>query len=168
MELKRRNQLEEALKSSGAPAEALRILSETTINSERRRERSSSRDKGRSESPYASEREGRSSVVDRSSERGGRVERERDPSNTSVASGGAPTPQSQSGGGGGGGAGNGGSGGNGGAAGQPIEGNGGSGAKQPWNYPGLDLMASGAFWQNYSGEVLLFYALTIFNVYHKV
>lgn len=23
---------------------------------------------------------------------------------------------------------------------------------KPWNYPGLDLMATGAFWQNYSGE----------------
>lgn len=22
---------------------------------------------------------------------------------------------------------------------------------KPWNYPGLDLMATGAFWQNYSG-----------------
>lgn len=24
---------------------------------------------------------------------------------------------------------------------------------KPWNYPGLDLMATGAFWQNYSGEL---------------
>lgn len=24
---------------------------------------------------------------------------------------------------------------------------------KPWNYPGIDLMASGAFWQNYSGEL---------------
>lgn len=23
---------------------------------------------------------------------------------------------------------------------------------KPWNYPGLDLMATGAFWQNYSGK----------------
>lgn len=25
---------------------------------------------------------------------------------------------------------------------------------KPWNYPGLDIMATGAFWQNYSGKFL--------------
>lgn len=25
---------------------------------------------------------------------------------------------------------------------------------KPWNYPGLDIMATGAFWQNYSGKCI--------------
>ncbi|XP_055681506.1 dachshund homolog 2 isoform X2 [Lutzomyia longipalpis] len=91
MEMKRRAQLEDAIKASGAPAEALRLISENA-NSERRERRSASSER-RAESPYAP------------------------PNRADPASG----PQNP----------------------PPNEG-------KPWNYSNLDMMATGAFWQNYT------------------
>ncbi|GAB0100132.1 dachshund homolog 1 [Sergentomyia squamirostris] len=51
MEMKRRAQLEDAIKASGAPAEALRLISENVVNNERRERRSASSER-RAESPY--------------------------------------------------------------------------------------------------------------------
>ncbi|XP_059609485.1 dachshund homolog 2 [Phlebotomus argentipes] len=91
MEMKRRAQLEDAIKASGAPAEALRLISEN-VNSERRERRSASSER-RAESPYAPPNRA-------------------DPSSA---------PQNPA----------------------PNEG-------KPWNYSNLDMMATGAFWQNYT------------------
>ncbi|XP_037042870.1 dachshund homolog 2 isoform X2 [Bradysia coprophila] len=107
-ELKRRSQIEDALKASGAPAEALRIISESQSSDRRNDQRPASADR-RTESPYT-----------QSSNR----ERDRDRDTASVPTSQASQQSNQQT--------------------QPTA------DGKPWNYPGLDLMATGAFWQNYS------------------
>ncbi|XP_070492569.1 dachshund homolog 2 isoform X2 [Chironomus tepperi] len=119
-ELKKRNQIEDILKASGAPAEALRILAEnnnTTINNNNNStsmesESGSNKDKNRD------------SEKDRN-----RSDKEREKSlsdhNKANSSGSPMRPRSRD---------------------LPAE------REKNWNYPpGLDnIMATGAFWQNYS------------------
>lgn len=140
-ELKRRSQIEDALKASGAPAETLRLISgELTKNlpqisvsncnfviflllfvktesqsSDRRNDQRPASADRRTESPYT-----QSSSRERERDRG---DRERDAPSVPTSQ---PSQQSTQQ--------------------TPPAADG-----KPWNYPGLDLMATGAFWQNYSG-----------------
>ncbi|XP_065093304.1 dachshund homolog 2 isoform X12 [Ochlerotatus camptorhynchus] len=154
-ERKRRTQLEEIIKASGAPAEALRIIAENISNDQQRekererereaererekerekeREREKNREKGRDDRERCDsdrmrdrdsdrERSRERHERDRDRERGSSVERfskEGSPVACRGASQEVSPPQPQ-----------------------VPEG-------KPWNYPGLDIMATGAFWQNYS------------------
>ncbi|XP_062705087.1 dachshund homolog 2 isoform X3 [Aedes albopictus] len=153
-ERKRRTQLEEIIKASGAPAEALRIIAENINNDQQRekerereaererekeREKERERDKHRDKGREDRERNDSDRMRDRDSDREERSrerhERERDRERGSsverfskegspVASRGASQEVSPP---------------------QPQVPEG-----KPWNYPGLDIMATGAFWQNYS------------------
>ncbi|XP_058826384.1 dachshund homolog 2 isoform X3 [Topomyia yanbarensis] len=154
-ERKRRTQLEEIIKASGAPAEALRIIAENINNDQQRekererereaererekereaeREREKHRDKAREERERLGESDrmrerdsdrdrSREHERDRDRERGSSVERfskEDSPIISRGVSQGVSPPQPHI-----------------------PEG-------KTWNYPGLDIMATGAFWQNYS------------------
>ncbi|XP_055540944.1 dachshund homolog 2 isoform X2 [Wyeomyia smithii] len=154
-ERKRRTQLEEIIKASGAPAEALRIIAENINNDQQRekererereaererekereaeREREKHRDKGRddrdrSDSDRLREREldrerSREHERDRDRDRGSSVERFSKEGSPIISRAGVSQGVSPP---------------------QPHIPEG-----KAWNYPGLDIMATGAFWQNYS------------------
>ncbi|XP_055637146.1 dachshund homolog 2 isoform X5 [Toxorhynchites rutilus septentrionalis] len=151
-ERKRRTQLEEIIKASGAPTEALRIIAENISNDQQRekereretererekerekeREREKHREKGREERERIESDRIRDRDTDR--ERSREHERERDRERGSSAERFSKE-------------------------GSPIISRGASQEVSPpqphipegkaWNYPGLDIMATGAFWQNYS------------------
>ncbi|EDS43047.1 dachshund [Culex quinquefasciatus] len=160
-ERKRRTQLEEIIKASGTPTEALRIIAENISvdqQREKEREREAEREKEREkEREREKHREGKLGREDRNNSDSDRMRTTPDRSRTAEHGGGESREHRDRGE-------------RGSSAerfskeGSPVHSSS-RGASQEvsppqphhipeggkgWNYPGLDIMATGAFWQNYS------------------